>query len=534
MLNVSLKSRVTFGLILGFVIVGVAYAEAPKAISAKLGDYVEMPSTGNFNVTGARSQPSRINFLVEEPGTGRFFVTDQSGPLYILDKKAKALTPYLVFNGVGDGKGVFARFVADGSYASGLLGMAFDPDYGRNGVFYTLHLEDAASAAAAAPKSGAVPGLDSSKFIPTKAIFTPSGTAQITREAVLVEWTDTNTKDVTFEGVAREVLRVQLLNGIHPTNDLTFNPTARPGDPDWRVLYVSTGDGGTGESTDVQRLNPQRLDNFGGKIVRIIPDVREQVSTSQISENGQYRIPNNNPFVSTPGARKEIWAYGMRNPHRMVWDIVSSRQANLLAFVIGSNLGQPRYETIDVIKRGANYGYPLREGPELKALSPIYGSVPTDGMLPVRISDVVVLNDRVRMEDSALAYKTTVEGNAIAGGFVYRGKKWPVLHGAVVFGDITSGRIFYAKMTDLNAAADGDPATLASYAEIETDLPRIALETAAQRTHSRLQPVSPPAGTSPQPARPPRIDLRLATDSEGEIYVLTKSDGMIRRIESIE
>ena len=94
-----------------------------------------------------------------------------------------------------------------------------------------------------------------------------------------------------------------------------------PGSADWRVLYVSTGDGGTGERNDVRRLNPQRLDHFSGTIIRIVPDLREHVSTSQVSENGQYRIPNDNPFVSTPGARKEIFAHGMRNPHRMAWDV---------------------------------------------------------------------------------------------------------------------------------------------------------------------------------------------------------------------
>jgi glucose/arabinose dehydrogenase len=302
---------------------------------------------------------------------------------------------------------------------------------------------------------------------------------------------------------------------------------------------VSTGDGGTGELGDVRRLNPQRLDHFGGKIIRIIPDLREHVSTSEVSENGQYRIPKDNPFFSTPGARPEIWAYGMRNPHRMAWDLTSPRQANLLAFVIGSNGGAERYETIDVIRRGANYGYPLREGPEYKPESPIYGPLSADRTAPLRISDTVVLNDRVPLQDSALAYKTTVEGNAIAGGFVYRGKKWPALQGSVVFGDITSGRIFYAGMADLIDAADGNPATLAPYTEIKTELPELALARAGKRVPQPATSATPatPARQGARggfPPRPPRVDLRLATDSDGEIYLMTKSDGVIRRIASIE
>ena len=102
--------------------------------------------------------------------------------------------------------------------------------------------------------------------------------------------------------------------------ELTFNPAARPGDPDWRVLYGEVGDGASGESRIVAiRNNPQRLDNLVGKIIRIIPDLNEHVATSTVSENGRYRIPNDNPFVKTKGARPEIWAYGLRNPHRLSW-----------------------------------------------------------------------------------------------------------------------------------------------------------------------------------------------------------------------
>ncbi|WP_187143032.1 PQQ-dependent sugar dehydrogenase [Terriglobus albidus] len=522
------------GLALALTLVAAMPAQsAPKPIAARLTDYVEMPLTGNFSVRDTRSQPARINFLVEEPNHGRLFVSDSSGPLYILDKKTHQPTVYLNFDGSGSGKGLFPTFLADGSYASGLLGFTFDPDYERNGIFYTIHLEDAASTASSLPKAGVIPGLDVSKYVPTKSVVTPAGSYSITREAVLIEWTDKNIGDTKFEGTAREVMRVQLLNGIHPMDDLTFNPTARRGDPDWRVLYVSTGDGGTGETDDVRRLNPQRLDHFGGKIIRIIPDLKEHVSSSEVSENRQYRIPNDNPFFSTPGARKEIWAYGMRNPHRMAWDIESPHQANLLAFVIGANGGNPvRYETVDVIRRGANYGYPLREGPEFRPEHKIYGSLAADKSLPLRITDTVVLSERVPMQDSALAYKTTVEGNAIAGGFVYRGTKWPALQGSLVFGDITSGRIFYAKVADLITATDGDPTTLAPYTEIKTDLPQVALDRARVRVP---QPSAAPApGAAAPPPRPLRIDLRLATDSDGEIYVMTKSDGVIRRIESLE
>lgn len=538
----TVASTSVLGIVLASACVVVLAQAAPRPLQAELVDFVEMPATGNSSVRDARSQVARVNFLLQEPGSDRLFVSDQTGPLYVMDRQNPRPVSYINLNGSGEARGLFPKFVADGSFASGLLGFTFDPDYRRNGVFYTIHLEDTALTVPATPKAGVIAGLDASRFVPTKPIPTPSGGQPLTREAVLVEWTDTNIRNATFEGAIREVMRVQLLNGIHPMNDLTFNPAARQGDADWRVLYVSTGDGGTGEQSDVRRLNPQRLDHFGGAIIRIVPDFREHVSTSQVSENGQYRIPNDNPFVAIPGARKEIYAYGMRNPHRMAWDVPTgqSSQPSLLAFVIGSNIGQPRYETINVVRRGANYGYPLREGTEAKPLSPIYGPLSEDNTVPMRTSDTVVLDQRVRIQDSALAYRTGVEGNAIAGGFVYRGKRWPALQGAVVFGDITSGRLFYTRMADLTAATDGNAATVAAYAEITTGLPglvqaRVGVRAPAPPAPANAAPAPPAAANAtPAPPRPARVDMRIATDEAGEIYILTKSDGLVRRIAGIQ
>ena len=157
-------------------------------------------------------------------------------------------------------------------------------------------------------------------------------------------------------------MRLQYNGRIHPMGDLIFNPTARPGDPEWRVMYISTGDGGSGEQKTNIRSNPQRLDTLVGKILRIIPDLKEQADSSTVSENGRYRIPKDNPFASKPGARKEIWAYGLRNPHRMSWDVDPADPANnhLIANVIGLRT----WETVDIIHKGANYGYSLREGPQ--------------------------------------------------------------------------------------------------------------------------------------------------------------------------
>ena len=335
---------------------------------------------------------ARVNVLIEEPGSARLFVAEHAGPLSIIDKTTRQAVTYINFNGSAGAPGLFPKFAPDRRICQWADGLRLRP--GLPTQRRVLHAPSGKPGADGAGRAEGwrAGGLDASRFVVTKPIEMPANGQPLTREGVISEWTDSNIKNATFEGTVREVMRVQLLNAIHPMSDLTFNPTARQGDADWRVLYVSTGDGGTGEQNDVRRLNPQRLDHFGGTIIRIVPDLREHVSASQVSENGQYRIPNDNPFVSTPGARKEIFAYGMRNPHRMAWDVPAGpgSQPSLLAFVIGSNVGSPvRYETINIIRRGANYGYPLREGPEVKPLSPIYGPLSEDNTLPVRISDTV-------------------------------------------------------------------------------------------------------------------------------------------------
>jgi hypothetical protein len=114
---------------------------APTALVAELADYVEMPRT---RMSDGRSQAARINVLIEEPGSGRLFVAEHAGPLSIIDKATRQAVTYINFNGSAGSPGLFPKFAPGGGFVSGLMGFAFDPDYRRNGVFYTIHLEDPA------------------------------------------------------------------------------------------------------------------------------------------------------------------------------------------------------------------------------------------------------------------------------------------------------------------------------------------------------------------------------------------------------
>jgi glucose/arabinose dehydrogenase len=328
--------------------------------------------------------------------------------------------------------------------------------------------------------------------------------------------------NATFEGTARELLRTQLASPIHPLGEMTFNPAARRGEPDWRVMYIGSGDSGTGEQRDIRRMTPQRLDNLNGKILRIVPDLREHSATSTVSENGRYRIPNDNPFTHTEGARKEIWALGVRNPHRLIWDVdpAAPREPRLFAFNIGLN----GWETVLIVRKGANYGYPLREGPQAMTAAGMT-AVPADDEVPLQITDTTA-RGTMKPTYAVIAYPhTNAGGDAIAGGVVYRGTRIPALTGKLLFGDITTGRIWYAEMVDVVRADDNDAATLAPLHELDAGLRRLVEDTfRARGGRSDALP-----GTAAVAGRG-RVDVRFATDSAGELYLLTKSDGMIRQV----
>ena len=499
-----------------------AASETPRPRLA-LEDYARMPLTGDIGGANTRGELARINFMREEPGGRRFFINDLNGPLYILDKKTKRLTTYLDFNGAGRRPGLFRRFTFEKNFATGLIDVVFDPDYARNGVFYTIHMEDPTIDAPAEPRSGVVRGLDLSGYTVTPTNPTPAKTgAPIDREAVLIEWTDRHPSNDTFEGTAREVLRMQLASPIHPLGDMTFNPAARRGDPEWRVMYVGVGDSGTGEQKDARRIIPQRLDTLHGKILRIIPDPREHAATSTLSANGRYRMPDDNPFVAIDGARKEIWAVGLRNPHRLIWYVDPARPASpqLIAFVIGLT----HWETVMIIRKGANYGYSLREGPEVMTLDGMK-PVTADDSIPWQITDTIT-RGAVTPTYPVIAYPhTAAGGDAIAGGIVYRGTRLPELTGKLVFGDITTGHLWYADMADVLRADDGVASTLAPMHEIDAGLRGLVERTFHERggTGDTLPGSGAVSGRG-------RVDLRLAEDGDGELYILTKSDGMIRRV----
>ena len=529
-----------------------------------LEDYVELPLSSATH--GGVSKPNvdfkgqlgRVSSMRSEPSdaplsSSRLFVNDEDGTLYILDKNSKQFTPYLNF------PQIFPKFTSDSGNATGIVSFAFDPAYAKNGRFYTIHVEKRALPGNAAPTNDGIPSLNLTGYATTPAVDPPAGPANL--ESVLVEWTDTNTRNATFEGTAREVLRIAF-DRNHPTGDIQFDPLAKRGSPDYGNLYMAVGDGAQGETPGPGHTLPQRLDTLVGKILRITPDLNLRPA-DKLSANGRYRIPSTgpdpNPFVSVSTARPEIYAYGLRNPHRMAWDIPTKT-------LLVNDIGLHEWEEIDIVSKGANFGYSEREGNEQVFIDPA-GKTGSVMEPPVPFPDKDRLTVEGLPEPVTPLYPAAVyshrEGDSIGSGYVYRGKLMPALRGKYIFNDMTTGRIFYVDLNEMLAshsernhqatihelqimykpAGSAQPAKARMFdiiAETYTKrggqpaqdrrLPGAGGATTGWYDQEHQKPKTDPEGVAYGGGR---ADVRLAVGSDGELYALSKSDAMIRRFAAV-
>jgi glucose/arabinose dehydrogenase len=247
-----------------------------------------------------------------------------------------------------------------GGSEEGLLGFAFDPRYRDNGYFYVYY-------SAAGPRRSVV-----SRFR-----------------------VDQNNHDVAAPRSEAIILEVEQPFSNHNGGQLAFGPDG--------YLYIGLGDGGG--AGDPQG-NGQNLGTLLGSILRI--------DVSGLPATGGYRIPVDNPFAGAAGARGEIWAFGLRNPWRFSFDI----QTGLLW---AGDVGQNRWEEVDIIAKGGNYGWNVMEG--FHCYSPTAGCDQSGLTLPVVQYD-------------------HAQGCSVTGGYVYRGDGIPSLRGHYIYGDYCSGSIW--------------------------------------------------------------------------------------------
>ena len=353
-------------------------------------------------------------------GTGRLFVVDQTGLIYVVSADGQKLgTPFLDLRD---------RMVElnEGYDERGLLGLAFHPDYAENGhfyVFYSIPLRESA----------------------------PDGFDHTNRLSEFhVMDSDPNRADPASETVFIEHDHPYM---NHNAGTLAFGPDG--------MLYIAMGDGGHRDDQDMGFIqghvadwyevndggNGQDIENnLLGSILRI--DVNKEADTGHHGSGKPYVVPQDNPFAEIPGVMGEVWAYGLRNPWRFGFDPGSG---DLIAADVGQNL----YDEISVVTKGANLGWNVWEGRHcFNAASP---AEPFDNC-PAEVG-VGHPDEGARLAMPVIEAKNSGAfedglGVAIVGGYVYRGSALPTLRGRYFFGEYSRsmgesghqpGRVFVAE-----------------------------------------------------------------------------------------
>ncbi len=410
---------------------------------------------------------ARLNLLTHAgDGSGRMFVNDMRGKIWVIQSGQVLPVPFL------DATTALGGALVTSGLQLGLTTFAFHPGFSSpgsegHGLVYTATHETTTSGVA-----------------DFSAPTTP------TLHNVISEWhvslLDPNQIDVTSR---RVLVRIEGFSGDHPMGQIAFDPNLAPSHPDWGLLYAALGDGGGYVASAGDEINPfqtaqNRSDPYGD-LLRIDP---HGISTPQHPTNGQYGIPPSNPYYGVGGGiLEEIWAFGLRNPHRFGWD-----EGGVGKMLI-SDIGQAQLEEVNLGTAAANYGWRERQG--TYALDPLDESA----LLPLPGND------------AQLGYTYPVaqydhdEGSAIVGAGVYRGSDIPTLVGQYVFGDIVNGRIFY---TDAASLVDGTQAAVYELVLVSGGLVVTLLQL---------------VGGS-------RVDLRFGVDQDGEIYALSKRDGVVRSL----
>ena len=465
-----------------------------RGLAVEIKELVRLPDTRTLRPADQDVAPdswARVSYVRDLPD-GRRFANDSRGLLYLID--------------TGSGNNAQPHVYADvaaafpfGTYKrleSGFIGFVFHPEFATNGLFYSVHSEIATGN----PK---IPD-----FIPIGY-----GLKDVTYHNVITEWHATNPAANTFEGTRREILRTAhvVANLTHPMGAVEFNPTAKRGDPDYGLLYTSGSDYGFSNGGGPNASNPaqtQRLDSIITAILRIDP--RSPSVTHGQKGLGDYTIPMANKFAADgdPKTLGEIYAYGFRNAHRLSWDTDGT--------MFASDIGMDNIEEINIVRNGENYGWMKREGyfengrARGGALNELYPLPPE--ILDGRVKDGFTYPVLVYDHD---------EGRSVSDGFAYHGRI-AALRGKFVFGDIYNGRVFASDLAAMKKADDGIPRTVAPIEEVQL----YVRDAGGKRVDVSFRDlIDKTMGKSM-----PRADLHISRSRDGELFLTSRQDGMIRML----
>ncbi|XP_017668319.1 PREDICTED: HHIP-like protein 2 isoform X1 [Lepidothrix coronata] len=298
----------------------------------------------------------------------RLFVAEQVGVVWVyLPDGSRLEEPFLDIKSI-----VLATpWLGD---ERGFLGMAFHPKYKYNGKFYIYY-----------------------------SYMDKNRVEKIRISELKVLASDANKADPRSE---RNILELEEPAANHNGGQLLFGVDG--------YMYLFTGDGGKAGDPFGKFGNAQNKSTLLGKVLRIDVDGK--------SPDGKpYRIPPDNPFVSDPKARPEVYAYGVRNMWRCAVDRGDPVTKKGRGRIFCGDVGQNRFEEIDLIVKGGNYGWRAKEGFECYDTKLCHNSS-LDDVLPI------------------FAYGRGV-GKSVTGGYVYRGCESPNLNGLYIFGDFMNGRL---------------------------------------------------------------------------------------------
>ncbi|MGB0214462.1 MAG: PQQ-dependent sugar dehydrogenase [Alteromonas oceani] len=349
----------------------------------------------------------------------------------------------------------------------GLTSMAFHPNFSRPGL----------------PGFGKFYTATTERYGSGKPDFKEVNTGRTPSHLdVIREWQVSLPDNRVDPTSSRVVMRISHPFRDHTIGQIAFNNSAMPGEPDYARLYIGVGDGGNtvGYKQEINAFHTAQDPQLPlGKILRIDPLARGAQP---------YTVPPDNPFVNKPPFLPEIWAYGLRNPQRFTWDSAGDHRMILI------DIGQALAEEINVGTAGSNYGWSQREG----FLNVDRKNNNTFHPLPANDS-------QFNYTYPALQYEHDL-GRAITGGYVYHGALLPKLNGMYIYGDMASGRIFY---TQAAALKNGQKA---QFGELKLK------HNARVKTLSDIQ-----NGAN-------HAQMRFGSDSAGELYILTRGDGTIRKM----
>jgi glucose/arabinose dehydrogenase len=262
---------------------------------------------------------SPLGVVAAPDNSGRLFVIDQIGKIMIIGsdgKKADAPFLDLTSSTVSLEAGYDER---------GLLGVAFHPDFQTNGRFFVYYQRP--------PNEGGPDDTTSWNNLSRVAEFkaaSGSNTADASSEKVILEWNDPQSN--------------------HNGGTLAFGPDG--------YLYISIGDGGAADDVAPGHVPDWYTANEGGNGQDVEANLLGsilRIDVNSSTDKTVYGIPSDNPFVNKAGL-DEIYAYGFRNPYRMSFDMGDTKQL----FV--GDAGQSLYEEIDLVTKGGNYGWNVKEG----------------------------------------------------------------------------------------------------------------------------------------------------------------------------